>query len=399
MPQFCVVWKFHCTARRLRPRHFSLRFIALTICIVCLLPSSVPAGPGPPGDAPPPAVTVIRVTTQEVNPPREYVGRMEAIQSVALRARVEGFLEKVAFREGSDVNENDLLYMIEQAPYQARFNEAQAKVAESQAALKRARLYLKRLQTVKSGGVSASDLDSALSTADQAAARFEEAKANLEQARLNLNYTTIRAPIDGRIGRTAYTQGNLVGPGSQALAHIVQIDPIRVVYSMGEADLLEAQMAIQKGGRAQAYLQDHLVPRLKMPNGEIYPEAGQIDFIDNQVDPKTGTIAVRAIFKNNRGILLPGQFVTVQISLRKAETFPVIPQSAVMEDREGRYVFTVDNNNAVQLRRVVTGAVIHTQWVVESGLKAGETIVVKGVQKVTPGQTVNPILANPADKE
>ncbi len=399
MPPSCGVWKSHCTPRRLRPGRIFLRFITLTVCIVCLLPSSVPADPGPPGDAPPPAVTVMTVKSQEVNPPREYVGRMEAIQSVALRARVEGFLEKVSFREGSDVNENDLLYMIEQAPYQARFNEAQAKVSESQAALKRARLYLKRLQTVKSGGVSASDLDSALSTADQAAARFEEAKANLEQARLNLNYTTIRAPIDGRIGRTAYTQGNLVGPGSQALAHIVQIDPIRVVYSMGEADLLEAQMAIQKGGRAQAYLQDHLVPRLKMPNGEIYPEAGQIDFIDNQVDPKTGTIAVRAIFKNDREILLPGQFVTVQISLRKAETFPVIPQSAVMEDREGRYVFTVDNNNAVQLRRVVTGAVIHTQWVVESGLKAGETIVVKGVQKVTPGQTVNPILANPADKE
>lgn len=394
-----AVWKSIRIPRWLQLKYRSALCAVVTIAFTCLLPSTVPAGPGPPGNAPPPAVTAIKVEAREVNPPREYVGRMEAIQSVALRARVEGFMEKVAFREGSDVKQDELLYLIEQAPYIARFNEAKAKVAESEAALKRARQYLKRLQTVKSGGVSATDLDSALSTTQQAVARFEEAKANLEQARLNLDYTTIRAPIDGRIGRTAYTQGNLVGPGSQPLAHIVQIDPIRVVYSMSETDLLEAQMAIRKGGRTQAYLHDRLVPRLKMPNGEIYPDAGQIDFIDNQVDPNTGTIAVRAIFQNDRGILLPGQFVTVQISLRKAKTLPVIPQSAVMEDREGRYVFTVDENNAIQLRRVVTGAVIHTQWVVESGLKAGETIVVKGVQKVTPGQAVNPIFADAADKE
>ncbi len=399
MPQSCVVWKSYCTPRRFRPRRFSLLFIALAVCIVCLLPSSAPAAPEAPGGAPPPAVTVVIVKAQEVNPPREYVGRMEAIQSVALRARVEGFLEKVAFREGGDVKQDDLLYVIEQAPYQARFNEAQAKVAESQAALKRARQYLKRLQTVKSGGVSASDLDSALSTADQAAARFEEAKANLEQARLNLDYTIIRSPLEGRIGRTAYTQGNLVGPGSQALAHIVQIDPIRVVYSMSEADLLASQMASPADVRTQSYLQEHLVPHLKMPNGEIYPKSGRIDFIDNQVDPNTGTIAVRAIFENSRGMLLPGQFATVQISLREAKTLPVIPQSAVMEDRQGRYVFTVDDRNAVQLRRVVTGAVIHTQWIVESGLKAGETIVVQGAQKVTPGQTVNPASADAAVKE
>lgn len=343
----------------------------------------------PPGAAPPPVVVTMTVTEQAVTPSNEYVGRMEAIQAVDLRARVEGVLEKVAFQEGADVNEGELLYLIEQAPYRAKLNQAQAMVSENEAALKKARLYLQRLNTVQSGGVSASDLDTAASTEQQTIARLMEARASLELAKLNLNYTTIQAPIGGRIGRTAVTKGNLVGPSSGTLARIVQLDPIRAVYSMSEIDFTEKQLMLGSGG-GRAEIKARFVPRLKMADGSIFPHDGRLDFIDNQVDPGTGTIAMRAVFDNPQAVLLPGQYVTVRVSPKEAQRLPVIPQSAVLEDRQGRYVFVVDDRNTARLRRITTGTTLDTRWSVESGLKAGDTIVVQGVQKIRPDLAVNP---------
>lgn len=343
----------------------------------------------PPGQGRPPAVSVLTVTETEVNPPDEYVGRMEAIQSVDLRARVEGFLEQVAFREGGDVQEGDLLYLIEQAPYQAGVSQSKAKVAEAEATLTKARQYLKRLKAVRSGGVSATDMDTAVSAELQAKAQLQEAKAALEQAELDLGYTTITAPIGGRIGRTAYTKGNLVGPGSGALARIVQMTPIRVVYSLSERDFLDARKARNNGDGAAGDCR--LVPRLELPDGAAYPFVGRIDFVDNQVDAATGTIAVRAVFDNPDGVLLPGQYVTVLVACKEGKRLPVVPQAAVQEDRDGRYVFVVDGENRVQLRRIKTGGTLDTLWAVEEGLSAGETIIVQGVQKVAPGQVVEPV--------
>ena len=342
-------------------------------------------------------VTVEAVTEQEINPPSDYVGRVEAIQAVDLRARVEGFIEHIKFREGGMVKAGDLLYLIEQAPYKAKVNEAAAKVADADASLTEARQYLRRLQSVRSGGVSATDIEAAVSTELKAKALLQQAQASLEQSELDLGYTIIKAPISGRIGRTTYTKGNLVGPASEALARIVQLDPIRVVYSMSENDLVSDRLS-REGGCAEDP-ENRLVPRIQMPDGQMYPAAGRLDFVDNQVDASTGTIAVRAVFDNPDGILLPGQYVNVLIKCSEGKRLPVVPQSAVQEDREGRYVFVVDAENRVQQRRITTGATIGTNWAVESGLMTGETIIVQGVQKVSPGLIVETMTNSGQSKE
>ena len=341
-------------------------------------------------EMPPPVVTVMVVADQQVNPAETYVGRMEAIQAVDLRARVQGYLEAVKFKEGAQVRAGDILYIIEQAPYRADLDEERAKVDEARASLKDAQQYLKRLKAVQSGGVSATDVETATNKAMRAEAILEEAKANFEQARIKLGYTTIKAPIDGQIGRTTFTKGNFVGPESGALARIVQLDPIRVVYAISE-NQLERLDPGGDTGKTSAVKKCPPVFMIQMPGGAVYPQEGYLDFIDNQVDPNTGTIAVRAVFENPSGFLLPGAYVTVMVKCENGSRIPVVPQSAVQIDRKGRYVFVVDHENRVQERRIETGASIDADWVVTSGLSAGERVIIQGVQKVSPGQIVKTV--------
>jgi membrane fusion protein (multidrug efflux system) len=336
-------------------------------------------------------VAVAPVILQDVNAPEEYVGHVEAIQTVDLQARVQGFLEQVKFKEGSFVRAGDLLYVIEQAPYQANVKADRARVEQLQAILTKARQYLERVRTVRSGGVSATDIDNAVAAELQAKAQLEEARATLERSELNLGYTTIRAPISGRIGRTAHTAGNLVGPASVPLARIVQIDPIRVVYSISENDIATIQMALKD--TAQPPKNPLLVPRIRLSTGTTYPIAGQLDFVNNEVDAATGTIAAWALFDNPDGLLLPGQYVTVLVARSEPELMPAVPQSAVLEDREGRYVLVVEDENRVSLRRVKSGPVIGVNWAIESGLAVGEIVIVEGTQKAQPGHIVKPISA------
>ncbi len=344
------------------------------------------AAPAGPKTAPPPRVVVAKVIEQDVNPPSEYVGHVEALQSVDLRARVEGFLERVEFKEGSDVHAGDLLYVIEAAPYQAKVDADKALLAQAEAILTKAQQYLRRAQNVRSGGISATDLDNAVAEELRAKAQVEQAKANLQLARINLNYTSIRAPISGRIGRTAFTIGNLVGPNSGALARIVQLDPIRVVYSISENDLAAVNTALKDADRGKN--NPILMPRIKLADGQILKIKGHVDFVDNTVDVSTGTLAVRALFKNSDGTLLPGQYVTILISKSAPKPMPVVPQTAVLEDHEGRYVFLVDDQSRVAVRRIKTGPVVGANWAVKSGLAVNERVIVEGVQKVRPGQTV-----------
>ncbi len=367
--------------------------VFLLVMVGCLnIPSNVRAESG---NRPAPVVTVMTVTDQEVNPPETYVGRVEAIQAVDLRARVQGYLEAVKFKEGANVRAGELLYVIEHAPYEAVVDEERAKVAEADASLKDAQQYLKRLRAVRSGGVSKTDIETATNRVLKAAAMLKEDMANLKQARINLGYTTIEAPISGRIGKAYYTKGNLVGPESGSLARIVQLNPIRVVYSVSETDLAEIERAtdgIKKSKTASC----PSVPLIRLPSGEMYPLEGRVDFIDNEVDPETGTIAVRAAFKNPNELLLPGQYVTVLVRCKEGRRLPVVPHSAVQENREGRYVFVVDDQDQVQVRRIETGTAAGPNWSVLSGLKGGERIVTQGVQKVTPGQRVQPVPAGEA---
>jgi RND family efflux transporter MFP subunit len=360
--------------------------LLLSMLLVLALSVGVNAARAGQGAGPPPLVTVAAVVEQDVNPPLEYVGHVEAIQSVELRARVEGFLERVDFKEGSDVQAGNLLYVIEQAPYKAKVDADKAALAQAEAILTKARQYLHRAQTVRSGGISATDLDNAVAEELRAKALLEQVKANLQIAQINLGYTVIRAPISGRIGRTAFTKGNLLGPDSGALARIVQLDPIRVVYSISENDLDAINMAFKDADRGKNH--PILMPRIKLAGGQIFETKGHVDFVDNAVDVSTGTIAVRALFKNPKGTLIPGQYVTVLVARSEPKPMPVVPQAAVLEDHDGRYVLLVDDQNQVAVRRVKTGPVVGTNWAVESGLAVNERVIVEGVQKVRPGQIV-----------
>jgi membrane fusion protein (multidrug efflux system) len=336
-------------------------------------------------------VTVAKVTEQDVNPPDEYVGHAEAVQTVDLRARIEGFLEQIEFEEGSDVRAGDLLYVIEQAPYQAKVDADTARVTQATATFTKARQYLERVRTVRSGGVSATDIDDAVAEELRARAELEEAKANLERSRIDLGYTTIRAPITGRIGRTAYTRGNLVNPASGPLARIVQIDPIRVVYSISENDLLAINLALKDSNGQKHPI---LAPRIQLPGGKVLKTTGKIDFVDNTVDPDTGTLAVWALFDNSDGTLLPGQYVTVLVARSQPKLMTVVPQSALLEDHDGPYVLVVTNRNQVTVRRVKTGPVVGIDWAITSGLSVNENVIIEGVQKVRPGQFVKTALAD-----
>jgi membrane fusion protein (multidrug efflux system) len=335
---------------------------------------------------PPPLVTIAKVTEQDVNPPSEYVGHVQAVQTVDLRARIEGFLEQVKFKEGSDIHVDDLLFVIEKAPYQAKVDADTAIVTQATATHTKARQYLERVRTVRSGGVSQSDIDDAVAEELRARGELEQAKANLKRSQLDLGYTTVKAPITGRIGRTAFTKGNLVNPASGPLARIVQIDPIRVVYSISENDLATISMALKDASNGKKH--PILTPRIKLPEGQVLETTGQIDFVDNTVDPATGTMAVWALFDNPDGTLVPGQYVTVLVARSKPELMTVVPQSSVLEDHDGHYVIVVNSQNKVSVRRIKTGPVVGVNWAVKSGLAINEKVIVQGVQKVQPGQLV-----------
>ena len=354
---------------------------------LCGIPSIAAAQPPGSGSPPVPLVGVERVGIREINPPADYVGHVEAIQSVDLRARIEGFLEKVSFREGDQVRSGNLLYVIEQAPYQAQVAVDKARVAQAQAELTRSTQHLKRLQSALPESIPAMDLDDAVASELRAKAQLEQAGASLTRSGLDLTYTMIHAPISGRIGRTAYTTGNLVGPSSLPLARIVQMDPIRVVFSISEKDRGIIQAAMENVADKSTQ-NSPLAIKLRLSDGTIFNGNGRIDFVDNEVDSATGTIAVRAVFDNAESRLIPGQYVNVLLTMADPEMLPVVPQVSVQQDHEGSYVLLVDKDNQVVIRRIKLGPVIEDLWAVESGLEKGETVIVEGIQKVQPGMTV-----------
>ncbi len=364
--------------------------ILLILLLIILLSSiisfvAVAASPGS-GSASLPLVTVAPVAIQDINPPTEYIGHVEAIQTVDLRARVEGFLEQVNFKEGENVPSGKLLFAIEQAPYLAQVSVDKAQVAQAEAELTRANQHLKRLRSALSASVPAMDLDDAVAAQLRAEAQIAMAQATLNRSQLNLSYTTIKAPISGRIGRTAYTRGNLVGPTSNPLARIVQVDPIRVVYSISDNNLAAIQMALND--TAEGRQGPALVPRIRLSNGNVLDTTGRIDFVDNEMDPATGTIAIRAEFDNKKGHLIPGQYVSILVTLTEPKLLPVVPQAAVLVNQQGRYVLVVDSENIARVRPIVIGQAVGLMWAVESGLKADELVVVEGIQKVKPDAPV-----------
>ncbi len=337
--------------------------------------------------APPPAPAVgVRLAAMRgVSQSFEFVGRVKAIEKVELRARVEGFLEKVLFREGQDVKAGELLYQIEKVQFQAAVDQAKANLVVAEAALTNAKVeYERSLKLVKRNFTPQSQVDTNKATLDSATGRVMQAKAALTQAQVNLDYTDIRAPIDGRIGRTAYTVGNLVNPASGVLATIVSQDPVYVLFPVSVRDLEAIREARRKeeGGMAKIDI------RVRLPSGQEYAQRGVWNLTDPQVDPQTDSLIMRATIPNPDRTLTDGQFVTAIIRERQEEPRLVVPQAALQVDQSGYYVLVVNDQRKVEQRRVQTGPQRGTDVVVTSGVKEGEKVIVDGIQKVRPGQVV-----------
>ena len=334
---------------------------------------------------PAPAVGVRLAAMKGVSQSFEFVGRVKAIEKVDLRARVEGFLEKVLFREGQDVKTGELLYQIEKVQFQAAVDQAKANLAVAEAALTNAKVeYERSLELVKRNFTPQSQVDANKAALDSAAGRVMQAKAALTQAQVNLDYTDIRAPIDGRIGRTAYTVGNLVNPASGVLATIVSQDPVYVLFPVSVRDLEAIREARRKeeGGMAKIDI------RVRLPSGQEYAQRGVWNLTDPQVDPQTDSLVMRATIPNPDRTLTDGQFVTAIIRERQEAPRLVVPQSALQVDQSGYYVLVVNDQHKVEQRRVQTGPQRGTDVVVTSGVKEGEHVMVDGIQKVRPGQVV-----------
>ncbi|MCR9256149.1 MAG: efflux RND transporter periplasmic adaptor subunit [Alphaproteobacteria bacterium] len=341
----------------------------------------------------PPAVTVITVETQNVAPRYEFIGRIEAVQSVDLRARVDGFIQDVTVEDGQPVTRGDILFKIEPNRYEASVAAAQADLARAEADRELAQLEFRRADELRTRGTgSQQNLDVARAALKGAEADVLAAQSALRSAQIDLADTQIKSPIDGRIGRTYITAGNYVNATSGALAQVVQLNPIRAVFSVSERDYLDTIQAYS--GQTADEINANFIPRIRLPNGELYPETGIIEFVDNRIDPTTGTIAIRALFANPRGIVLPGQFVSVLIDEGEEINRAVVPYQAVQQDRQGRFVLVVGDDDTVSVRRVEIGANTGDGWAILDGLTGGEIIIVSGFQKAKEGQPVNPVWEN-----
>ena len=339
------------------------------------------------GDAPAPAVSVVPVQRAEVRDTFGFVGRVEAVDHVELRARVEGTLLERPFTEGEDVDVGDILFVIDPAPFDAAVDLATANLERARAAAVEAEQALGRTQQLHArGNVSDAALDEATAQAQQTAADVLGREAELRQAEIDQDYATIEAPIAGRISRAAFSVGNLLNPNSGALATLTSLDPIYVTFSVSERDMVTwSQNQAQTGEEVEP---TDLVMELNLANGTRYDITGVIDFVDSTVDGNTGTIPVRTVFSNPDRILLPGQFVEVLVSDREPVSALVVPQAAVQTDQTGQFVLTVDSDSRAVVRRVTVGQQDGTNWIVEEGLEEGEQVIVQGLQRVRPGLVV-----------
>ena len=347
--------------------------------------------------APPPGVTVTPVMQQEIVESVEFLGRVAAIDHVDLRARVQGFLRERPFTEGEEVAVDELLFVIEPEPYEAAVTQARANLERAEAAVPQTERALDRArQLAERGNISESALDDAIAAAQQARAEVLAREAELDQAQINLSYTEITAPIAGRISRTAFTVGNLVGPDSGVLASITALDPIYVNFSVSERELVEFRKQQLAGEALEA---PDIVLQVRLPDDTLYDHTGVINFVDSRADPNTGTVPVRGEFPNPNRLLLPGGFVTVSASGAEPTLALTVPQAAIQEDQAGRFVLMVGADNQVQIRRIEIGSQQGPDWVVRSGLEEGDMVIVQGLQRVRPGMAVNPTVQTPAETE
>ena len=376
----------------------NMRRAMLAAGVVAIVSSVACEKAAPPPPPPPPEVYTTAVLQKDVPVYLELVGQAEGYQDVDIRARVEGFLETVNFQEGTFVKQGDLLYTIDRKPLEAVVAEGKATQATAEARLSKANNDVTRYTPlVAKQAVSKQELDNALAEQDASKSQVEAAKAQVEKATLDLGYTRVTSPISGLIGTTQVKSGNLVGRGeSTLLTTISQIDPILFKVGVTEADYLRVARQVTAAGKSSGGSREGI--ELRLADGTRYPQTGKINTVERAVDPTTGTLGMELVFPNPQQILRPGQYGRARILLDTKRGALLVPQRAVQELQSIYTVAVVDSGNKVAFRTVKVGQKVDSLWVVEDGLKAGEQVVVEGLQRIQDGMTVSakPAPASPA---
>ncbi|MCG9730570.1 efflux RND transporter periplasmic adaptor subunit [Shewanella sp. Isolate13] len=348
------------------------------------------------GDAPAPqqavlpSVIVNTAHKEMITPKSEFVGRTRASEDVVIKPQIQGQLLKRSYVEGDDIKAGDLLFEIDPSTYEAELAQHQAVLKQAKASRDVAVMNWERgRRLLPDGMISAQDMDELTSRKLTTAAGVVQAEAAVEAAKLQLSYTKIYAPISGRVSQSKVSLGDIITPQTE-MANIVQLQPMWVNFQVAEKALITAQQQFSKAKNKDVKIQD-LVMRLRLPNGTMFDEVGYIDFIGNRVDAATGTLPVRATFKNANSLMLPGLFVTLVVESPLTENALLIPQAAVQEDQQGRFVMVLNEQDEVQKRVVELGERFGVEWRVLSGLEDGDRIVVEGLQKIRPGIKVNPV--------
>lgn len=346
----------------------------------------------PPAAPPPPQVTVAQAISKPVTDFDEFTGRFEAIQRVEVRPRVSGYISSVNFTEGSEVKKGDVLFVIDQRPYEAALKGAKAQLAQAKAQLVLAKSEHERaIKLLQQHALSKEEFDTRSSGEEQAQANVESAQAAVDTAALNYNWTQVTSPIEGRVSRAMITAGNTVTAGQTVVTTVVSLDPIYVRFDGDE----QAYLRYTKEARANAATSHNREPARKpvlvgLADEAGYPHTGALVFVDNEVDPQTGTIRTRARLDNHDRAFTPGLFARVKLLGDSSYNAVLINDSAIGTDQTVKYVLVVGADNKVEYRPVKLGPIIDGLRVVRDGLKPNETIVVNGLQRVRPGAQVSP---------
>jgi RND family efflux transporter MFP subunit len=357
-----------------------------------------PAAPPPP----PPKVTVSQPVSREVTEWEEYTGRLEAIESVEVRARVNGYLQSIHFKNGVTVKQGDLLFVIDPRPYQTELERAKAELALATARLERMGKDLARAQMlVRSRAISEEEVDTRISDQRQAQESVQAARATVNAAQLNVEFTQVRAPISGRISRNLISVGNLINGGttqSSLLTTIVSLDPIYCYFEADERAYLKGIRQLRNGDHANSRTGKQPV-YMALADEENFPHQGSIDFVDNRLDQNTGTITARAVIPNPDLLLAPGLFARLRIPSGSKYKALMLPPEALGSDLSQQFVFVVDAQNLVQYRKVTPGPIIDGWRVIRDGIQSDDWVIVKGVQRVRTGAKVDPLKQDSAGSQ
>ena len=373
------------TARFL-PGRAALWFLCLAVC-GCGGPSPKPSAPSSQ------EVEVGLPVTQQIVDYEDFTGRTEAMKSIDVRARVTGYLEKVNFREGFEVKDGETLFVIDPRTYQADCDRAVANLAQAKAHMVRVEADYRRARTlIQSAAIAQADYDQALGDRDEASAMVGVAQAALNTSRLNLSFTNVTSPISGRISRQNIDPGNMVVADTTVLTTVVSQDPIYAYFDVDERATLRFRRLLQAGKVKSAREGKATVLLGLADEGETYPHEGVINFVDNRLDPSTGTLRLRGVFDNHTGFLAPGMFVRVRVPIGQPHPAILATERAIGSDQGQKFLYVVNDKNQVVYREVQIGAYQTGLRVIESGLASGERFIVNGLQRVKPGDVVRPKL-------